>query len=49
MERRKISAELLGAGSGPLWELVILPQCHSSSGLGEDVSPDVIEITLQKI
>lgn len=44
-----LSAELLGAGSGPLWELMIIPQCQSSSGLGEDVSPDVIEIILQKI
>lgn len=44
-----MTAELLGAGSGPPWELVILPQCQSPSGLGEDVSPDVIEVILQKI
>lgn len=44
-----LTAELLGAGSGPLWELMIVPLCHSSSGLGEDVSPDMIEVILQKI
>lgn len=44
-----LAAELLGAGSGPLWELMISHQCQSSSVLGEDVSPDMIEVILQKI